>query len=275
MYTNETDPLYEFKTLCQTLMEADEVTLSQEGLLSTLAKGLVTGLTRIRDDIESLFYKSTDPLTPDKFKNLLVKHPSYLSLAKATVTNIDYFKGHLSAFSKEYVKGTAEYAGDYLTLLESYSASLIEMTGSGDYRKAHYSTKLKEFLVKEAAFNRQMEKYFKGNTRDMVRLSEVLPNEGHALDFATVIYTYKNHPLITRGYYTQAENLIDVASIGLNTLANKNQSSDTPAPSALIKALARDGFSIAEIASSMTGRGHTLHQLRVIYNELLELIQKS
>jgi hypothetical protein len=275
MYIPKTDQLVEFKALCQTLMEADEVTLSQEGLLSTLANGLVRGLTTIRNDIESIFYKSTDPLTPDKFKNLLVKHPSYLSMAKATVTNIDYFKGQLAPFSKQYVAGTAQYAGEYLTLLESYSASLIEMTGSGDYRKAHYSNLLQQFLVKEGTFNRQMEKYFKGNTRDMVRLSEVLPNEGHALDFATVIHAYRDHPLITRGYYAQAENLIEVASVGLNTLANKNQSTDTPAPSTLIKALARDGFAIAEIATSMTGRGHTLHQLRVIYNEVVELIQQS
>lgn len=206
----------------------------------------------------------------NSLKLAMSKGVPYLTVAGAMVTRPSNFVGNMAQFTDLYLPGTSRLAGTYVPLLDAYQQSMVETDAKASTNHASHEGMMTRYLSDERKFNQSVSPFFKGGVRDVAVLRDLLPNESAVLTFNQMVNDFINHPLLNVNFISDLESRLSVAATVLENFKNRN--SDNPK---LYKALARDAFSLAEIANSLVGRGYTIQQVLKLREEVYEIVMNA
>lgn len=200
-------------------------------------------------------------------KHILSTGKPYLSYADAIVTRPSGFIGNLSIFAGIYYPGSDSLSVEYIPLLEGYQSHLVNAARKGSDSHSSHPAMMDRYLKSERKFNTEVHPYFKGGARDITTLRQLLPNETACIAFNELVKKHDNHPLLQLKFLGDLEARLSVAATVLENFKAENKGNPK-----LYKSLARDAFSLAEIANTLVGRAYTIQQTLKVHEEAIAII---
>ena len=238
-----------------------KLTNGMQNMAEHTVGGLVTSLKNFS------ISRPTSTLKKHDLKQALSNGTPYITVAGAIVTRPSNFKGNLSTFAGMYLPGSQKLTEEYLPLLEGYQSHLVNAARKESETYSSHPAYMARYLKEERKFNSNAMPYFKGGARDITTILDMLPNESACISFAELVTQFENHPLLQLSFLQDLEGRLSVAATVLSNFKRDNSDNKK-----LYKALARDAFSLAEIANTLVGRAYTLQQLLKVYDEVVTVI---
>ena len=273
-YQSDLKPLYNHATTLYNLPDSNTAAL--EGYFSKVhsvfSNFLDESVNPLIEHIQrNVLERNAFSVYPEfKLKTKLNKDFPYLKIAESTLGRPDRLTGNLADLVDIYLPDTQKHALLYVPLLERFQIALVDIASNGSSNYAAHESLISRYTDAEKEFNSRVGKYFKGGVRDIAKLGDMLPNAHAVLTFNNQLNAHVNHSLLNIKYLIDIRDRLEVAATVL--LSVKNAENVKPA---VHKALARDAFSIAEIANTLIGRAFTIEQIFTTRDEVVAIVEQA